>query len=106
MSTSATPISRRTARLFASGWQRSRMSATTPLNPSSRRAKRRASLSRFFSSAKRSINVSDAYFTPHGEAIRFGLAAVKNVGHNAIESIVAARKEAGDDGFNGVVADI
>ena len=39
------------------------------------------------------INVSDAYFTPHGEAIRFGLAAVKNVGHNAIESIVAARKE-------------
>jgi DNA polymerase-3 subunit alpha len=41
------------------------------------------------------INVSDAYFTPHGEAIRFGLAAVKNVGHNAIESIVAARKESG-----------
>ena len=34
------------------------------------------------------INVSDAYFTPHGEAIRFGLAAVKNVGHNAIDSIV------------------
>ena len=41
------------------------------------------------------INVSDANFTPHGEAIRFGLAAVKNVGGNAIESIVAARKEAG-----------
>ena len=41
------------------------------------------------------VNVSDAYFTPHGEAIRFGLAAVKNVGHNAIESIVAARKECG-----------
>ena len=39
------------------------------------------------------VNVSDAYFTPHGEAIRFGLAAVKNVGHNAIESIVMARKE-------------
>ncbi len=39
------------------------------------------------------INVSDAYFTPHGQAIRFGLAAVKNVGHNAIESIVNARKE-------------
>src|SRR5439155_11632880 len=37
------------------------------------------------------INVSDANFTPHGEAIRFGLAAVKNVGHNAIESIVAGR---------------
>jgi DNA polymerase-3 subunit alpha len=39
------------------------------------------------------INVSDANFTPHGAAIRFGLAAVKNVGHNAIESIVAGRKK-------------
>ena len=41
------------------------------------------------------INVSDANFTPHGQAIRFGLAAVKNVGGNAIESIVAARKNLG-----------
>jgi DNA polymerase III subunit alpha len=41
------------------------------------------------------INVSDANFTPHGEAIRFGLAAVKNVGGNAIESIVSARKKLG-----------
>jgi DNA polymerase-3 subunit alpha len=41
------------------------------------------------------INVSDANFTPHGQAIRFGLAAVKNVGHNAIESIVAARRSLG-----------
>ncbi|MEO5936361.1 MAG: DNA polymerase III subunit alpha, partial [Terriglobales bacterium] len=41
------------------------------------------------------INVSDANFTPHGEGIRFGLAAVKNVGHNAIESIVQARKQLG-----------
>jgi DNA polymerase-3 subunit alpha len=41
------------------------------------------------------INVSDANFTPHGEAIRFGLAAVKNVGGNAIESIVTARKKLG-----------
>ena len=39
------------------------------------------------------INVSDANFTPHGSAIRFGLAAVKNVGHNAIDSIIAGRKE-------------
>jgi DNA polymerase-3 subunit alpha len=39
------------------------------------------------------INVSDANFTPHEKAIRFGLAAVKNVGHNAIESIVNARQE-------------
>ena len=41
------------------------------------------------------INVSDANFTPHGSAIRFGLAAVKNVGHNAIQSIVAGRKDLG-----------
>ncbi len=41
------------------------------------------------------INVSAANFTPHGQAIRFGLAAVKNVGGNAIESIVAARKKLG-----------
>ncbi len=41
------------------------------------------------------INVSDANFTPHGAAIRFGLAAVKNVGHNAIESIAAGRKKLG-----------
>ncbi|MGH9651135.1 MAG: DNA polymerase III subunit alpha, partial [Terriglobales bacterium] len=41
------------------------------------------------------INVSDANFTPHGGAIRFGLAAVKNVGHTAIESILAARKKLG-----------
>src|SRR5580698_7476204 len=41
------------------------------------------------------IGVSDANFTPHGESIRFGLAAVKNVGGNAIESIVAARKKLG-----------
>ena len=41
------------------------------------------------------INVSHANFTPHGAAIRFGLAAVKNVGGNAIESIVVARKKLG-----------
>src|SRR5438445_13197429 len=41
------------------------------------------------------INVSDANFTPHGSAIRFGLAAVKNVGHNAIESIGTGRKKLG-----------
>jgi DNA polymerase-3 subunit alpha len=46
------------------------------------------------------INVSDAYFTPHGNAIRFGLAAVKNVGQNAIDSIVVARKQVGT--FNSI----
>ena len=41
------------------------------------------------------IHVSDANFTPHESAIRFGLAAVKNVGRNAIESILAARQKHG-----------
>ena len=45
------------------------------------------------------VQISGAQFTPHvtaeGEAIRFGLAAVKNVGGNAIESIMKARAEVG-----------
>jgi len=41
------------------------------------------------------VQVSGAQFTPHGDAIRFGLAAVKNVGGNAIESIIKAREEVG-----------
>jgi DNA polymerase-3 subunit alpha len=45
------------------------------------------------------VQVSGAQFTPHitleGESIRFGLAAVKNVGGNAIESIMKAREEVG-----------
>ena len=52
------------------------------------------------------VQVSDANFTPinsdKGKAIGFGLAAIKNVGHNAIESIIAARgalKAAGKPGF-------
>jgi DNA polymerase-3 subunit alpha len=36
---------------------------------------------------------SDADFTPHGNAIRFGLTAIKNVGRNAIDSILNARTE-------------
>ena len=41
------------------------------------------------------INLSDSNFTPHAKAIRFGLAAMKNLGQNAIQSIVEARKQAG-----------
>ncbi len=41
------------------------------------------------------VQVSGAQFTPHGASIRFGLAAVKNVGGNAIESIRKARAEVG-----------
>ncbi len=41
------------------------------------------------------VQVSRAQFTPHGDSIWFGLAAVKNVGGNAIESIIKARAEIG-----------
>jgi DNA polymerase-3 subunit alpha len=45
------------------------------------------------------VQISGAQFTPYvspeGQAIRFGLAAVKNVGGNAIESILKARAEVG-----------
>ena len=48
------------------------------------------------------VQMSTANFTPAEGAIRFGLAAIKNVGHNAIESILKARGElqaAGSAGF-------
>ena len=48
------------------------------------------------------VQQSAATFTPTGDKIRFGLAAIKNVGGNAIESIVKARTElqaAGKGGF-------
>ena len=41
------------------------------------------------------VNSSDADFTPTGEAIRFGLTAVRNVGVNVVTSIVASRKAKG-----------
>ena len=41
------------------------------------------------------VNQSDLHFTPAGDAIRFGLGAVKNVGQGAVEAIVAAREEGG-----------
>src|SRR5450759_2064525 len=41
------------------------------------------------------INSSDWNFTPDGDGIRFGLGAVKNVGQNAVEAIITARKEVG-----------
>ncbi len=39
------------------------------------------------------VRLSDADFTPNGQAIRFGLTAIKNVGRNAIDSILQARRE-------------
>ncbi len=42
-----------------------------------------------------SINRSQAHFTVEEESIRFGLGAIKGVGLNAIEAIVAAREKEG-----------
>ena len=39
------------------------------------------------------VQISAANFTPTGDSILFGLAAIKNVGHNAIDSIITARTE-------------
>jgi DNA polymerase-3 subunit alpha len=41
------------------------------------------------------VNQSDADFTVEGNAIRFGLAGIKNVGRSAVEAIVRAREEGG-----------
>ena len=49
------------------------------------------------------VQISAADFTPTADAIRFGLAAIKNVGGNAIASIIEARdalKAAGKAGFS------
>jgi len=37
------------------------------------------------------VNESDLYFTPVGESIRFGLAAIKNVGENTAKAIRGSR---------------
>src|SRR5580692_7243756 len=41
------------------------------------------------------VNSSDVDFTPVGEAIRFGLRAIKNVGENTVKGILDARTELG-----------
>ena len=41
------------------------------------------------------VNFSAANFTPVGEDIRFGLTAIRNVGANVVDAIVAAREEKG-----------
>ncbi|MFQ5695303.1 MAG: DNA polymerase III subunit alpha, partial [Terriglobia bacterium] len=41
------------------------------------------------------VNSSDWSFTPTGEAIRFGLGAVRNVGYNTVEAIRQARARLG-----------
>jgi DNA polymerase-3 subunit alpha len=42
------------------------------------------------------VNESDLYFTPIGEAIRFGLAAIKNVGENTAKAIRESRLRQGE----------
>jgi DNA polymerase-3 subunit alpha len=42
------------------------------------------------------VNESDLYFTPIGEAIRFGLAAIKNVGENTAKAIRDSRMSGGE----------
>jgi DNA polymerase-3 subunit alpha len=44
------------------------------------------------------VNVSDHSFVVSENAIRFGLDAVKNVGHAAVEAILRAREEGGEFG--------
>jgi DNA polymerase III subunit alpha len=41
------------------------------------------------------VNESEANFTPVGSDIRFGLGAIRNVGDNVVESIVASRTSSG-----------
>ena len=41
------------------------------------------------------VNESDLYFTPVGESIRFGMAAIKNVGENTAKAIRDSRLAAG-----------
>jgi DNA polymerase III subunit alpha len=41
------------------------------------------------------VNSSDLNFTPVGDSIRFGLAAIKNVGENTVKGILAARETLG-----------
>jgi DNA polymerase-3 subunit alpha len=42
------------------------------------------------------VNESDLYFTPVGESIRFGMAAIKNVGENTAKAIRESRLSAGE----------
>jgi DNA polymerase-3 subunit alpha len=42
------------------------------------------------------VNESDLYFTPVGESIRFGLAAIKNVGENTAKAIRESRLSSGE----------
>ncbi|REE99721.1 DNA polymerase III subunit alpha [Thermomonospora umbrina] len=43
------------------------------------------------------VNESDADFTPKGDTeVRFGLSAIRNVGDNVVDGVIAARRDKGD----------
>ncbi|MHC5209752.1 MAG: DNA polymerase III subunit alpha [Planctomycetota bacterium] len=50
------------------------------------------------------VNASGADFRPEGEAIRYGLSAIKGLGHRAVASLIDGRGEAG--GRYGSLADV
>ena len=50
------------------------------------------------------VNSSDHGFVVSGNTIRFGLDAVKNVGHSAVEAIIAAREAAAASSRSGTSA--
>ncbi len=53
------------------------------------------------------VNDSDADFTPRGTDIRFGLTAIRNVGANVVESIIATRRRIGRfSDFNDFIAKV
>ncbi len=60
-------------------------------------------VSRYISDTKRAgvevaapdVNLSEAYFSVSGNKILFGLDGIQNVGENAVESIISARKKGG-----------
>jgi DNA polymerase-3 subunit alpha len=41
------------------------------------------------------VNDSDMFFTVVGDSVRFGLAAIKNVGEGAVEAVLTARRQGG-----------
>ena len=53
------------------------------------------------------VNDSDFDFTPRGTNIRFGLSAIRNVGANVVDSIIATRKRVGRfNDFNDFIAKV
>ncbi|MFM8155364.1 MAG: DNA polymerase III subunit alpha [Actinomycetes bacterium] len=53
------------------------------------------------------VNDSDFDFTPRGTDIRFGLSAIRNVGANVVDSIIATRKRVGRfNDFNDFIAKV